>query len=76
MPNHILLTALMIIARALGSLVLDWQLRECGSSVHMFGHSHLNVNRVIDGVQYIQHPRGYGKSPTASTLKSVFGDYK
>ncbi|MDB4949800.1 MAG: hypothetical protein JWM27_2449 [Gemmatimonadetes bacterium] len=38
-----------------GSLRIDQQLRAVGSRVHVFGHTHLADDRVIDGVRYVQN---------------------
>ncbi len=37
----------------MGSLRIDAQLRGARSTVHVFGHSHMDVDRVIDGVRYV-----------------------
>jgi predicted phosphodiesterase len=41
-----------------GSLGLERQLREAGSRVHVFGHTHIPWDREIDGVRYLHHPFG------------------
>lgn len=38
---------------------LDVQLRRLDSRVHVSGHSHINHDRVIDGVRYVQHALKY-----------------
>jgi predicted phosphodiesterase len=38
---------------------LDDQIRQLRSSVHIFGHSHISCDRVIDGVRYLQNPLRY-----------------
>lgn len=43
----------------LGSAALDTQIRELGSNIHVYGHSHVNRNQTIDGVQYINNAFGY-----------------
>jgi hypothetical protein len=43
----------------MGSERIDVDARRWKSSVHVFGHSHLNVDRRIDGVRYIQCALGY-----------------
>jgi predicted phosphodiesterase len=43
----------------LGSSRLDRQLRELGSSIHVYGHSHINRRIDIDGVTYINNALGY-----------------
>jgi len=43
----------------LGSARLDRQLRQLGSSMHVYGHSHINRRISIDGVTYINNAFGY-----------------
>ena len=33
---------------------LDVQIRRIGSQVHVFGHTHIDKDKVIDGVRYVQ----------------------
>lgn len=43
----------------LGSASLDAQVRQVGSSIHVYGHSHVKRNVTIDGVTYINSAFGY-----------------
>ena len=43
----------------LGSKALDRQLRALRSSLHVYGHSHVNRHKTIDGVTYINNAFGY-----------------
>lgn len=43
----------------LGSDLIERQLRAMSSSLHVYGHSHVNRNVVIDGVQYVNNAFGY-----------------
>jgi 3',5'-cyclic AMP phosphodiesterase CpdA len=45
--------------RVAGSAELDRQVRALGSCVHVFGHSHINRDRTIDGIRYVQHAMLY-----------------
>jgi predicted phosphodiesterase len=47
-----------------GCAALDEQIRYLRSSVHVFGHSHISCDRVIDGVRYIQNPLRYPRERT------------
>ena len=38
---------------------LDAQIRGAGSTLHVFGHTHIPCDRVVDGVRYVQQPLGY-----------------
>jgi len=42
-----------------GTTRLDEQIREVGSTIHVFGHSHINWEKEVDGVLYVQNAKGY-----------------
>lgn len=42
---------------------LELLIREAGAVVHVFGHTHIPVKKVRDGVTYIQQPLGYPGEP-------------
>ncbi len=54
----------------LGSTGLDRELRALNSSVHVYGHSHVNRQVTIDGVTYINNAFGY-PSETFITSKRL-----
>jgi predicted phosphodiesterase len=43
----------------LGSTRLERQLRERNSSIHVYGHSHINRTTCIDGITYVNNAFGY-----------------
>lgn len=45
--------------RVAGAEGIDVQLRAAGSSVHVFGHTHIPWDETIDGVRYVQNPLAY-----------------
>ena len=47
---------------------LDGQIRRLPSVVHVFGHSHIGCDRVIDGVRYIQNPLRYPRERTTDAF--------
>ena len=49
-----ILTLSLTRSTVMGCTQLDEQLRSCGSNMHVFGHSHLPVDTVVDGVRYVQ----------------------
>ncbi len=42
----------------MGSRRIDEVLRKLSPAVHVFGHSHMDVDRVHQGVRYVQHHLG------------------
>ncbi|KAK2949248.1 putative 3',5'-cyclic adenosine monophosphate phosphodiesterase CpdA [Blattamonas nauphoetae] len=44
-----------------GSTILEDQIRQLGSCVHCYGHTHINWDRKLDGVRYVQNSLGYPK---------------
>ena len=44
---------------ALGSNLIEEQIRRLGSDIHVYGHSHLNRRVDIDGIRYINSAFGY-----------------
>jgi len=42
------------LARVCGTVKLDSQIRACHSSIHVFGHTHINLIKEIEGVVYVQ----------------------
>jgi hypothetical protein len=51
-----------------GCLALEDQIRRLRSSVHVFGHSHINCDRVIDGVRYVQNALRYPRERARSSF--------
>jgi predicted phosphodiesterase len=43
----------------LGSIQLDAQIRQLGSCMHVYGHSHVNRHVIVDGITYINNAFGY-----------------
>jgi len=43
----------------LGANKIDQQLRKFNPSIHIYGHSHVNVNVTIDGITYINNAFAY-----------------
>lgn len=46
-------------SRVAGSELIDRQIRQIGSQLHVYGHQHINRDRVVDGVRYLAHCLGY-----------------
>jgi predicted phosphodiesterase len=60
-----------ILYPVLGSTRIDRELRRLKSSIHVYGHSHVNRNITIDGVNYINNAFGYPRE-TRITAKRLF----
>ncbi|MCP4319576.1 MAG: metallophosphoesterase [Hyphomicrobiales bacterium] len=60
----------------LGTHLLEGQIRRVGSSIHIYGHSHINRRAVRDGVIYINNAYGYPSEDrfTAKKLLCVHED--
>ncbi|HEX8557487.1 MAG TPA: metallophosphoesterase [Pyrinomonadaceae bacterium] len=58
-----------------GCAPLDGQIRRLKSTTHVFGHSHINTDRVIDGVRYVNNALLYPRERAAATfpLKMIWG---
>jgi hypothetical protein len=60
-----------------GAPALDRQIRALNAVIHVFGHSHIDFDQMIEGVRYIHHafdyPRGegYSKEPLKQIWESV-----
>lgn len=44
--------------QVIGSAPLERQIRELGSDVHIFGHTHIPIDMTSEGVRYVQWPLG------------------
>jgi 3',5'-cyclic AMP phosphodiesterase CpdA len=51
-----------------GSNLLEDQIRELKSVIHLFGHSHINRDCVLDGVRYVQNALSYPRERFTSGL--------
>jgi predicted phosphodiesterase len=58
-----------------GATSLDRQIRGLNSAIHVFGHSHINRDQVIDGVRYVHHAFGYPTEEGSSKYhpKQIWG---
>jgi hypothetical protein len=57
-----------------GSVAIDAQLRRVGASVHVYGHTHIPDDRVLDGVRYVQNHLRASGSGDGGLLKQVWSD--
>lgn len=57
----------------LGTSLLDEQIRKLDSDIHIYGHSHVNRDEIIDGIRYINNAFGYPHEEriTAKRLKLI-----
>jgi predicted phosphodiesterase len=58
-----------------GDSTLDRQIRALNAVTHVFGHSHINYDQVIDGVRYVHNAFGYPREEGAPKyhLKQIWG---
>jgi len=59
-----------IVYPVLGSYGLESQIRQLNSRIHVYGHSHVNSNIVVDGISYINNAFGY-PNETAIAAKEL-----
>ena len=52
-----------------GCNLIERQIRELRSVIHVFGHSHINRDCVLDGVRYVQNALSYPKERFADGLE-------
>merc|ERR1711865_102325 len=50
----------------MGCAAIAKQVLRAGSRVHLFGHSHVNVDSMIEGVRFVQRARGDAKEHAES----------
>ena len=64
----------LVLHPVLGAAAIDEQLRQLGSALHVYGHSHVNRHLTRDGVTYINNAFGYPSEAhfTAKRLVTVF----
>jgi calcineurin-like phosphoesterase family protein len=57
-----------------GTLALDRQVRALNAVTHVFGHSHIDFDQVIEGVRYVHHAFDYprGKGWSKEPLKQIW----
>jgi Icc-related predicted phosphoesterase len=55
-----------------GSLELEEQIRAIQPRVHVFGHTHIPQDKVIDGVRYVQNHLSASQDGTGSPLQLVW----
>lgn len=52
-----------------GCKMLERQIRELKSVIHVFGHSHINRDIVIDGIRYVQNALRYPRERNSAKLE-------
>lgn len=58
-------------SRVAGSSLIDEQLRRAGSILHVYGHQHINRDRVVDGVRYVAHCLGYPAERRRGMIRGI-----
>ncbi len=64
------------ISLVVGCAELDAQIRQLGSSVHVFGHTHMNIDSNIGKVRYVQNAFGHPSERKAISLQKLSEDIK
>lgn len=50
-----------LLAKVVGSRFLESQIRRLKPHIHLFGHTHIPIDLELDGVRYVQWPKGYAR---------------
>jgi len=58
-------------SRVAGSTRIENQVRHLGSCIHVYGHQHINRDRVLDGIRYIAHCLGYPEERNRGMVKGI-----
>ncbi len=58
-------------SRVAGSGLIEEQIRELNSVVHIYGHQHINRDRVLDGIRYVAHCLGYPNEREGKMVKGI-----
>ena len=56
-------------SRVAGCSLIDQQIRQLGSKLHVYGHQHRNRQREIEGINYISHCLGYPREKGLNTQR-------
>jgi predicted phosphodiesterase len=59
----------------LGSPLLDQQIRNLNSNIHIYGHSHINRKLTIQGIKYINNAFGYPSETRIASKALLEIDY-
>ena len=59
------------LGKVMGDARLEDQIQRLSSSVHVFGHSHIDVDCVLDGVRYVQHALGHPEDGVSEAYQPV-----
>ena len=59
------------LGKVMGDARLEDQIQRLSSSVHVFGHSHIDVDCVLDGVRYVQHALGHPEDGVCEAYQPV-----
>ena len=54
-----------------GSQWIDGFIRKIGTKIHIYGHQHINRDRIIDGVRYVAHCLGYPEERRRGMVQGI-----
>lgn len=49
------------LSKVIGSIFLEEQIRRIKPDLHLFGHTHIPIDIELDGIRYVQWPKGYAR---------------
>lgn len=50
-----------LLTKVIGSRFLESQIRRLRPHLHLFGHTHIPIDLELDGIRYVQWPKGYAR---------------
>lgn len=59
LPHKILYPGMTSLRHIMGCRKIAEQITQCAPNAHVFGHSHLNMDEMIDGIRYVQAALGH-----------------
>ncbi len=58
-------------SRVAGSRLIEKQIRQIKSQIHVYGHQHINRDRILEQVRYVSHCLGYPEERNRGSVKGI-----
>jgi len=63
-------------SRVAGSTFIEKQIRALKSNIHVYGHQHINRDRIIDNIRYVAHCLGYPNERSRGQVRGLEQGFK